>query len=429
MTQQPAQKINVLIVDDIPETRENLRKLLYFESDILIVGTAENGQRAVEQAQKLQPDIVLMDINMPDMDGITATETISRVAPRSQIIMMSVQSETDYLRRSMMAGAKYFLTKPFTSEELSSSIRRVFEQGAGALPSVPAMDTGIPGTLVGPAQPPPPEGKLIVIYSPKGGTGCSLMACNLAIALAQTTSKRVALVDGSLQFGDIGVLLNLQSGQTIADVTKRIEELDSDLLTVIMSSHSSGIRVLAAPPSAPESDTISAQAYKRIMSRLRKDFDYIVQDTWSHLDDIVLSAIDLADRILVVMTPEIPSIKSTKQFFELAEALEFPTARIDLILNKTFPRDRIRAEQIENTMKHKILSQFEFDPRGIRPTVNQGQPLILAQPNHPLSERFLLLAEQEVAILEPQPEEAMEQAVPSKAEHQARSGLFGRRRK
>jgi pilus assembly protein CpaE len=429
MTQQPVQKINVLIVDDIPETRENLRKLLYFESDIVIVGTAENGQKAVEQAKRLQPDIVLMDINMPDMDGITATETISRVAPRSQIIMMSVQSETDYLRRSMMAGAKYFLTKPFTSEELSSSIRRVFDQGAGVLAPVSTKEPGIPGTLAGPGQPPPQVGKLLLVYSPKGGTGCSVVACNLAIALTQTTSKAVALLDGSLQFGDIGVLLNLQSGQTIADATRRIEELDSDLLSVIMSAHPSGIRVLAAPPSAPESDTITTEAYKRIMSRLKKDFDYVIQDTWSHLDDIVLSAIDLADRILIVMTPEIPSIKSTKQFFEIAEALEFPAGQIDLILNKTFPRDRIRAEQIENTMKHRILAQFEFDPRVIRPTINQGQPLILAQPNHPLSQKFLQLAEQEVAILEPVPEEAEEQAVPSKAEQPTRTGLFGRRRR
>jgi pilus assembly protein CpaE len=429
MTQQPAQKINVLIVDDIPETRENLRKLLYFESDIVIVGTAENGQRAVEQAKKLQPDIVLMDINMPDMDGITATETISRVAPRSQIIMMSVQSETDYLRRSMMAGAKYFLTKPFTSEELSSSIRRVFEQGVGVIPPVPALETEAPGMPPGPGRPLPREGKLIVIYSPKGGTGCSVVASNLAIALAQTTSKNVALVDGSLQFGDIGVLLNLQSGQTIADVAKRVRELDSDLLTVIMASHPAGVKVLAAPPSAPESDTITTEAYKKIVSRLKKNFDYTLLDTWSHLDDIVLSAIDVADRILVVMTPEIPSIKSTKQFFELAEALDLPSGRIDLILNKTYPRDRIRAEQIENTMKHRILAQFEFDPRSMRPTINQGQPLILAQPNHPLSQRFLQLAEQEVAILEPLSEEAEEQAVPSKAEHQTRTGLFSRRRK
>lgn len=429
MTQQPVQKINVLIVDDIPETRENLRKLLYFESDIVIVGTAENGQKAVEQAKKLQPDIVLMDINMPDMDGITATETISRVAPRSQIIMMSVQSETDYLRRSMMAGAKYFLTKPFTSEELSSSIRRVFDQGATAAPPASTSETGIPGTLAGPGPPPPREGKLLLIYSPKGGTGCSFVACNLAIALTQSTSKNVALLDGSLQFGDIGVLLNLQSGQTVADAARRIEELDSDLVSVIMSAHPSGIRVMAAPPSAPESDIITTEAYKRIMSRLKKDFDYVIQDTWSHLDDIVLSAIDLADRILIVMTPEIPSIKSTKQFFEIAEALEFPAGQIDLILNKIFPRDRIRAEQIEDTMKHKVLAQFEFDPRVIRPTINQGQPLILAQPNHPLSQKFLQLAEQEVAILEPVPEEAVEEPVPSKAEHHTRTGLFGRRRK
>ena len=429
MTEQPAQKINVRIVDDIPETRENLRKLLYFESDIVIVGTAENGQKAVEQAKKLQPDIVLMDINMPDMDGITATETISRVAPRSQIIMMSVQSETDYLRRSMMAGAKYFLTKPFTSEELSGSIRRVFEQGVGVVPPAPAMEIGVPGKPAGPGQPPPQEGKLIVVYSPKGGTGCSFVASNLAIALAQTTSKNVALVDGSLQFGDIDVLLNLQSGQTIANAAKRIQELDSDLISVIMSTHPSGIKVLAAPPSAPESDTITTDAFKKILSRLKKDFDYILLDTWSHLDDIVLSAIDLADRILVAMTPEIPSIKSTKQFFEIAEALEFPLDRVDLILNMVYPRDGIRAEQIENSMKHKIQAEFEFEPQAMRKAVNQGQPVILAQPNHPLAQGFLQLAQQEVAALEPQPAQVEKGEAEPQAERPRRSGLFGRLKK
>ena len=128
--QQPTTKISILIVDDIPETRENLQKLLYFEADIEIAGTAENGRQAIDMARRLQPDIVLMDINMPDMDGITASQEIVRLAPASQIIMMSVQSEADYLRRSMLAGAVDFLTKPFTSEELSSSIHRVYEMGS-----------------------------------------------------------------------------------------------------------------------------------------------------------------------------------------------------------------------------------------------------------------------------------------------------------
>jgi pilus assembly protein CpaE len=130
MNQPSPDKISLLIVDDIPETRDNLRKLLYFEPDIEIAGLASNGREAIQAAKALQPNIILMDINMPDMDGIAASEEIGRVAPVTQVIMMSVQSEADYLRRSMLAGAMDFLTKPFTSEELVSSIRRVYTMGA-----------------------------------------------------------------------------------------------------------------------------------------------------------------------------------------------------------------------------------------------------------------------------------------------------------
>ena len=222
MNQSSAQRISVLIVDDIPETRENLQKLLYFESDIEIVGTAANGQEAIDQARRLQPDVVLMDINMPDMDGITASQEIVRLAPGSQVIMMSVQSEADYLRRSMLAGAVDFLTKPFTSEELTSSIRRVYH----ARPQLarPRAEQTPPAAMgskpLGPGAQ-GPGGKLLLIYSPKGGAGCSTLAANLAIALAQTTAKSVALVDASLQFGDVGVLLNLQGSQSMIEATKR----------------------------------------------------------------------------------------------------------------------------------------------------------------------------------------------------------------
>src|SRR5512146_1441168 len=97
---EPSRKIRVLVVDDIIETRENVRKLLFFEDDIEIVGTASNGREGIDLAGKLMPDIVLMDINMPGMDGIAASEAIAAQYPSVQVVMMSVQGEADYLRRS-----------------------------------------------------------------------------------------------------------------------------------------------------------------------------------------------------------------------------------------------------------------------------------------------------------------------------------------
>ena len=127
-----ADKIRILIVDDLPETRENVRKLLQFESDVEVIAQAGNGEQAIEMAKKHIPDVILMDINMPGIDGIGACQRITQAVPVSQIIIMSVQSESDYLRRAMLAGARDFLTKPMSGEELITAIRRVYNSRPSA---------------------------------------------------------------------------------------------------------------------------------------------------------------------------------------------------------------------------------------------------------------------------------------------------------
>src|ERR1043166_8306126 len=118
------EKIRVMIVDDVSETRENVRKLLQFESDVEVVGVARTGKEAIQVSQDLQPDVVLMDINMPDMDGISATEAIRAKQPAVQVVILSVQGDQNYMRRAMLAGARDFLTKPPMGDELISAIRR-----------------------------------------------------------------------------------------------------------------------------------------------------------------------------------------------------------------------------------------------------------------------------------------------------------------
>ena len=91
-------------MDDISSTVENLEKLLSFEDDIEVIGSAANGRIAVDEVKRVRPNVVLMDVNMPEMDGIQATELIASEAGSSPVIIMSVQGERDYLRRAMQAG-------------------------------------------------------------------------------------------------------------------------------------------------------------------------------------------------------------------------------------------------------------------------------------------------------------------------------------
>lgn len=385
------QKIRVLLVDDIPETRENLRKLLFFESDIEVVGAAINGEEGVQMAVELKPDIVLMDINMPGMDGITASEHISQQSPFTQIIMMSVQGEADYLRRSMLAGAREFLIKPFSSDELVSSIRRVYQLGASRRVVMPASAQTGAGAAAASKALVESSGKIVSVFSSKGGVGCSTIAVNLAIALQQNAAIKVAVVDTSLQFGDIGVLLNLYASRTIADLASNADELDDELISDVFIPHSSGVKALLAPPRPEVADTVTPTLVTDVLQRLRRMFDVIIVDTGSVLDDVVLNVLDLSDKIIVVTTPEIPAIKDAKLFFEVTEALEYERNRIMFVLNKTDKRINIRAEDIEANIKYPIRGQLPLDERAVTTSVNQGVPYILGDKNGMLTKAVIQL--------------------------------------
>jgi pilus assembly protein CpaE len=413
---QDQEKIRLLIVDDIPETRENLRKLLFFESDIDVVGAATNGQEGIEMAMELQPDIVLMDINMPGVDGITASEKITQKIPFCQIIMMSVQGEADYLRRSMLAGAREFLIKPFSSDELVSSVRRVYQLGASRRQAMPVVQVPTGEVSVAEAAP-GTEGKIVTVFSAKGGVGCSTIAVNMAIALQQNGASKVIIVDTSLQFGDVGVLLNLYASRTIADLAAHADELDDELINDIFIPHSSGVKALLAPPRPEVADTIAPALMIEVLQRLRKMFDIIIVDTGSILDDKVLNVLDVSDKIIVVTTPEIPAIKDAKLFFEVTEALEYERDRFIFVLNKADKRINIRAEDISANIKHKIEGQLPLDERSVTTAVNQGVPYVLGNKSSLLTQATIDLSKRVLELLNPATREV---GAP------VRAGIFGR---
>ena len=435
-----------MIVDDIPETRVTLRKLLQFEGDIEVVGAASGGAESIEMAKELAPDVVLMDINMPDLDGISAAEAILEANPHTQLVMMSVQSEADYLRRSMLAGAREFLTKPFTSDELVTAVRRVYGLKPrveappliqrAPLPKSPAprrLPQGMPGRGARPGYqdgPPPEEifrptrpekrGQAIALYSPKGGVGCSTIATNLALALGEEGEKKVALVDFSLQFGDLGVLLNLQSQSTVADLAPHVEELDEILLDEVMQAHSSGVKVLLAPPGPEMADLMAPEHMRRILAQLKGIYDYIVVDTASSLSDLTLAVLEGSDKILLVIAPDIPTIKNARLFFEVMEALDHPPEDIILVLNKVNRRGSIQEENIEASIKHPIASRIRNDREAALAAANQGIPLLIGQNKRPISQDILTLAHQLSGELE-----KVEKAIPEERVSESR-GLMRR---
>ncbi|HXI45913.1 MAG TPA: response regulator [Candidatus Acidoferrales bacterium] len=399
-------RIRVLIVDDIPETRDHLSKLLGFETDVEVVGTAPGGLEAIEQALALKPDVVLMDINMPGMDGITATERLATDVPSAAVVMMSVQGEADYLRRSMLAGAREFLVKPFSADELTASIRQVWsrEKDKVARYAVPAAPAG-PAT--GTRQDGGP-GTVLALFSPKGGVGRTTIAVNLAVAAA-TLGRRVALVDASFQFGDVGVLLNLNPrNKSIGDLANELAGGEAESLDTFMISHSSGVRVLLAPPKPEQAELIGPSSVRKVLQRLRQDHDLVIVDCPATFNEPTIAVLDESDLILTLLTLEITSVKNMRLFLEVAEQLGYAKDKIRLVLNRADSTLGIRVADVEHSIGRKVDHTIVSDGRSVVYALNRGVPFFLSNREAQVSQDILRLAQ---AVAGSAPKAAVESGV------------------
>jgi pilus assembly protein CpaE len=335
-----------------------------------------------------------MDINMPDMDGIATTERLSAEVPGTAVVMMSVQGEADYLRRSMLAGAREFLVKPFSSDELTASIRQVYtreqdkQNRLAAAPMVAAPSGGDGVVRDG------PDGQIIAIFSPKGGVGRTTVAVNMAVAAATELGKSVLLMDGSFQFGDVGVLLNLNpKNKSIADLVPELEAGEPESLDTFVINHSAGIRVLLAPPTPEMAELITPAGVKRVLEALRHGHDLVIVDCTSWFNETTLAILDAADTILTMLSLEITSIKNMRLFLEVAEQLGYEQDKVKLVLNRADSSLGIRVQDVESSIGRKVDHTIVSDGRSVVYALNRGVPFFLSNREAQVSQDILRLAQ------------------------------------
>jgi pilus assembly protein CpaE len=384
-------KIKVLIVDDNPETRENIRKILQFESNVEVVGAARTGIEGIQLATETQPHVVIMDINMPDMDGIAATEAIRRKLPFSQIVILSVQYDPKYMQKAMLVGARNFLAKPPAIDELISTVQTLGKMGleeqarinlSQQLQSAPGSKNAMMLT----------HGKAITVYSPKGGAGSTTMAVNLALAL-MTQENKVLVVDANLQYGDVAVFNNEQARNSIVDLTPRASELDPDIIKEVIITHKSGLHILAAPPRPEMAENVKAGEFKKVIEYLKSLYSYIVIDTETHLTECVLDAIEVSDAILLLTTQEIPSIKNSKSFLNLIDQFQIGRQRVIFILNKYDKRIALLPDKIGESLKQEISAVIPFEERIVLNSINTGVPFMIDNKAQPIGKSMYALVD------------------------------------
>ena len=391
-----------MVVDDITQTRENIIRSLSFEPEIKIVAQAASGEEAIRKAMETVPDVILMDVNMPDMDGITATINIRQQIPYTQVIILTVQDDPDYMRKAMRAGARDFLTKPPSIDELVHAVQQAAVHANREKNRKQAADTGSAQANL------QTQGKIITIYSPKGGVGCTTIAANLAAAL-ESDDTPVILVDADLQFGDTMVLFNQQSKHTIIDLAPRANDLDPQILEEVLVRHTSGVRLLS-PPRPEQAEFVKSEQFGEILDYLRNIFAYIIVDTPSEINNIALTSFERSDLMLLVTTQDIPAVANLRKFYDLAPLLSISRERILLVMNKYDKRIAITPEKISESWQRDFACVIPLDERTVIPSTNRGTPFMLQseQLSRPIARSFLSLTEairSQISRLEAKPEE------------------------
>ncbi|ADK15930.1 MULTISPECIES: response regulator [Clostridium] len=357
-------KIKVLIADDIEETRNVIKKILKLDKEnIEVVGEADNGEEVFKIIPKVKPDVVLMDINMPVLNGLEATEKITTEYPSVMVIIMSVQAESEYLKKAMFHGAKEYIIKPFNYNTLIETITTTYEK---------CRERQV--KLTGSAEK-VKDAKTIAFFSSKGGVGKSVLAVNTAIVLSKESDKKVLLMDMDLQFGDISMLVNKYNEKTILDAVEDGQIDSYENIKPYLYKYNNNLDIFFAPQKPEAAEYITKETIEKIMKDVRKEYDVIVVDTGINFNDSTLYILDMAQKILMVSTMEIMALKNTKLGLKVMESVGYDKDKVKLVINRFNVKYGINKKEVEEAFKDGVFAFIPDEEKTVIVSVNKGIPL------------------------------------------------------
>ena len=365
----------VLFVDD----EEQIRKLLstWLTRHGYEVTVANDGWEALKAVRSKAPDLVITDVNMPNMNGLELTRRLraDHRTARIPVIMLSARKQADDVLTGYAEGADEYIPKPVEMAVLAAKVEVLIRRFATTRGEAVAKRGG----------------NVVLFVHGKGGVGCTTLAVNSAVALAATTIYRVTLLDLNLEFGNAGMLMNLTSSRTLADLAENAhEQLDETTFGTYLEQDRSGVRVLAGCDVPERAELVTVPAVQQAIDHLQKQSDYVIVDAPASFSQQVLAAMDVADAAVIVTSAHLPSLKATKQALEVLEKLSFPRERTVLVVNRT------SAAGVE--MDH-VARFFNRKPEIVVPyteacddAADRGRPLTILHPDSAASKAIRDLA-------------------------------------
>lgn len=323
----------------------------------------------------VQPDVILLDFEFKDRP-LDLLDQLTSQYPQSAVVAVLSEQGMVNIERVVLSGARAFIQYPYQKDKLVITIKRVLqllERNASQVQQEPVQEI-----LKTP-------GHTFVVFSPKGGVGTTTIATNLAISLKNALKEDVLLLDGKQLFGHVPLFLNLLTGNSITDLIAHAGMLDEQLIQQVVVRHSSGIQVMPSPSSVAESQGIRPESLYKVIQSLQQVFPNIVIDGGNNLNDISVTYMDSSERILLVLNPDLASMRDVRQFIEVSATLSYPKEKILFILNKTGNKADIRKQEIENTLKIDFFGEIPADEEIALSSLNEGIPIILKKSRHPIS--------------------------------------------
>lgn len=369
-----SQPLSLLIIDSDPKRRETLRELLKDNPSVKVEAEAADPETGCKFVNQLKPAIVIFDLgNSPDL-RLDVVERLLVASPQSAIFVSTDDQQAETILRAVRAGAQEFLVRPVRKKELTGAIQRIARHRALV--------------AAGPAA----RGKLITTFGSKGGRGTSVIALNLAVALAKSSGAPVVAVDLDLQAGDLSLLLSLKPSYTIYDAVSNMDRVDALFLKSLLCDHPSGVSLLAAPQRIEESDQILPLQISQLLSLLKTNFPYVVVDTSPTYEERNFVALDATDELLLVTAPDFSSLYHTQRCLDLFDRLAYSPEKIKILLNRCPSTPGKATKMARDVLDRPILWEFPED-EAVMASLIAGEPLVHSGKPSALAARFMALAE------------------------------------
>jgi pilus assembly protein CpaE len=357
----------IVIVDPDLDIRTDIKHMLTV-AELTVVGEADFGIEAVTVAKEHSPDIFLVAMEEPAARAIQTVEMLGGAAPRAAIIVYSSLSDAASVRRAMVAGARDYLIKPIKPDDVGRAIYGILEQEE-------RKRLHLEGDVAEPVG----RGTVITVFGAKGGIGKTTIATNLATALVATTHTNVALVDMDTRFGDVAIMMDIAVEHSIADLGRRIDELDRETIKESLARHHTGVSVLPAPLHPTEWRNLTPQHIEKIVDLLAQGHDWVVIDTPGTFNEIIAATLEIGDLIMLVTSMDLASIKDTALALEMLRAADVSEDKVKLIINHSTSANTLREEDVERVLEYGVTWRIPHD-YNVASANQLGIPIVVAKP-------------------------------------------------